>query len=820
MKNIISEFLANSNYISVTATDFEGNYIYVNKHFEDRFRFMQQEFIGRPFMDTVHPLDHEKANEAALKIMQNPELKVPVQLRKPDEGDENYHWTQWEFSLLKDEHQQPIGILCVGYDITEVKHKADENRDLRTKYEAMINSTKDAMFLVGKNFEIKAFNKTAEEISLVVFGKALQVGKSIIEYLSSLSNKDQLIDSFKTALVGELVQKDIQISNVWVQISCYPIYDEQKKVAAFTVDIANIHQKKMVEEYRKALIRNVPDTLMVIDSKGTVIDYKPSKANPVFDAAKVIGQHYHALFPEFPQDLSKWNFYKDGNYFSFKLGQAPDYRYFDAGLSAMEQGSYLLLIRETTVKTKLKHQLIKQKDTYEAILEQSMAGYWDWNIKENTEYLSPTFKKMFGYEVTEMTEPASWQKLAHPEDLEKLLQNVEAHFRSKGKIPYRNEVRYTHKSGHTVWVICNGKVIEWDEEGKPLRMVGCHIDISSIKEAEIKQAELNRRFKEIGATAPGVIYQYNLKPDGTAYFTYVSKNVERLFETSQASLQADAGRVFDYVHKEDLEQLKESILISAQELSLWEVSFRLELPSGKRSWVRGSAIPQKKADGMVSWNGYLQDITETMEKKQLLEEKERKSLKIIESIPHPLLLVNENFEIQFVNDEFFVVFGYAKEEVIGRTVDFLLPQELRSTHRAKQESYLKNSKLYRVGVVPALNKNNQKIDVNITLNTVYDKGKKSIIAILQDVTELKKSQDLIIAQNEALSKIAQQQSHEVRRPLASILGLCELMNETFKEENQLNPEYLHYLLRSASELDAIIHKIVDESFKITGQKNS
>ncbi|MCA6502288.1 MAG: PAS domain-containing protein [Pseudanabaena sp. M090S1SP2A07QC] len=55
--------------------------------------------------------------------------------------------------------------------------------------------------------------------------------------------------------------------------------------------------------------------------------------------------------------------------------------------------------------------------------------------------------------------------------------NVLRHFQSHGKVPFYNEVRYRHKGGSTVWGNCSGKVIEWDQEGKPLRMIGCHIDI-------------------------------------------------------------------------------------------------------------------------------------------------------------------------------------------------------------------------------------------------------------------------------------------------------------------------------------------------------
>ena len=138
----------------------------------------------------------------------------------------------------------------------------------------------------------------------------------------------------------------------------------------------------------------------------------------------------------------------------------------------------------------LKAELLDKHNIIHNILESSMAGYWDWYIQEDYEYLSPTFKLMFGYEDHEIPNtPDSWHKIIHPEDLPGVFEIYEKHVQSKGKIPYDNEVRYFHKDGSIIWVFCRGKIIEWDEEGKPVRMVGCHIDITALKTIEEKQQQ-------------------------------------------------------------------------------------------------------------------------------------------------------------------------------------------------------------------------------------------------------------------------------------------------------------------------------------------
>jgi PAS domain S-box-containing protein len=149
-------------------------------------------------------------------------------------------------------------------------------------------------------------------------------------------------------------------------------------------------------------------------------------------------------------------------------------------------------LQDITERKQTENALAEQRRIVELILEQSLAGYWDWWIQKNEEYLSPTFKKMFGYEDNEMpNSPEAWQKIIFPEDLPGVLAVFNSHVQSKGAIPFYNEVRYRHKEGATVWVICTGQVIEWDQQGQPVRMIGCHIDISKVKQAEAEIRQLN-----------------------------------------------------------------------------------------------------------------------------------------------------------------------------------------------------------------------------------------------------------------------------------------------------------------------------------------
>lgn len=140
---------------------------------------------------------------------------------------------------------------------------------------------------------------------------------------------------------------------------------------------------------------------------------------------------------------------------------------------------------DVTQMERLREEVERRRSLLEVMIESQLAGYWDWDLNDNTEYLSPSFKAMFGYADDEMeNSPDAWQAIIHPEDLPKVMETFDKHVASRGRIPFTNEVRYFHKDGSIVWVWSKGAVVEWDDDGAAVRMVGAHIDITALKDKE------------------------------------------------------------------------------------------------------------------------------------------------------------------------------------------------------------------------------------------------------------------------------------------------------------------------------------------------
>lgn len=149
-----------------------------------------------------------------------------------------------------------------------------------------------------------------------------------------------------------------------------------------------------------------------------------------------------------------------------------------------EDGSSELLSVQKELK-ELRAKLAEQESLFNSITENTLAGYWIWDIALNTMFISPRLKSMLGYEDHELeNSPATINMLMHPSDLPATYALLSKHVESDGKIPFEIEVRYKHKNGSIVWVICSGNIVARDTNGKPSKMIGCHLDNTELKKAQ------------------------------------------------------------------------------------------------------------------------------------------------------------------------------------------------------------------------------------------------------------------------------------------------------------------------------------------------
>jgi diguanylate cyclase (GGDEF)-like protein/PAS domain S-box-containing protein len=175
-------------------------------------------------------------------------------------------------------------------------------------------------------------------------------------------------------------------------------------------------------------------------------------------------------------------------------------------IQAIEDG--LEINRLILSERALLHDADEQRRRLENILTGTDAGTWEWNVQTGEVVFNERWAQIAGYTLEELA-PVSldtWTELVHPDDLEESERRLQEHFEGKREY-YSLEARLRHKSGEWSWVRDHGRVAVWDEQGKPLKMFGTHIDITDMKRTEEQLREASIRDPLTGIFNRGHLFE-------------------------------------------------------------------------------------------------------------------------------------------------------------------------------------------------------------------------------------------------------------------------------------------------------------------------
>jgi PAS domain S-box-containing protein len=290
--------------------------------------------------------------------------------------------------------------------------------------------------------------------------------------------------------------------------------------------------------------------------------------------------------------------HKDGTY--RWIYTRADKQFDDAGRPCRLYGCHI----DITERKQAEDALFRSEKNLRETLDATTDGIWTWNFTTGGLLFSPRCYTMLGYKPDSF--PAShenWMNLIHPDDREKALAIAEEYLKTKPDL-YENVFRLRTRRGDYRWIHARARVVETDENGEAVRMIGNYEDITERKRAEEALRQSEEKYRSLVENINDIIYEI----DSNGIITYISTVAEILTGYNQSEL---IGRnIFDFIHREDLPRIQQQFqkVLSGQ---LGPSEYRFITKSGETIWIRSSSRPIIREGNPVGLRGVGADITET-----------------------------------------------------------------------------------------------------------------------------------------------------------------------------------------------------------------
>lgn len=271
------------------------------------------------------------------------------------------------------------------------------------------------------------------------------------------------------------------------------------------------------------------------------------------------------------------------------------------------------VVRDVSLEKSLETELVKTNKYLDLALEGAGLGIWDWDLRDNSVRFDRRWAEMIGLDFHSIEmQLSTWESRVHPEDLAACYRDIKAYMEGRTDL-YENTHRMRHSDGSWVYILDRGRFSDWDEEGKPIRFTGTHLDITQSK------ISAENRLKELG----------DMLSSTPSCLKIINKSGELLHMNQQGLdlIEADSfqevfrANVYDLVeesHRAAFISFNQRICAGAKETLVFEI---IGL-KGARRWMETYAAPYKLPNGEFGHIAITNDISQRIQaENEILKQK-------------------------------------------------------------------------------------------------------------------------------------------------------------------------------------------------------
>lgn len=644
----------------------------------DEFSTDVLRFFDKIHKEDITPLRESLLNASHAQTKWNGEFRIEISGKG----------VRWIRGAASPEVLHDSSVMWYGYltDVTEEKHRQEQQsnaelaiRDAENKLQAFFHSTADVNILLGRNYEVLAFNSVATSFSRLISNKELVTGKNFVPYIPT-STIEGFKRNFHRALQGEIVVAEREVpsensGSIWLNVSYRPALQKDGSIIGVVFNAVNIDERKRSQQEIKKLsliASNTHSAVVFTDPNGFV-----TWVNEGFE--KMTGYVLSEVINKKPGDLLQGSETSKATKRVMSEKQRNGERYRTEIINYAKDGTkYWLDIEVMPIiddEGKLSGFMSVQADI--TLLKNSIEEARSARLQMQTIFdHSPMVVFMKDLDGRYLFFNDAYKRALNRPDLTPGMTDYdiferefadECRRRDRDILAKESILQFDHRVGEDDFFEMKFPIR--NAKDKIFAIGGVSVKVTEKKLLEKKIAEREERLRVLADNlANGAIYQYEMRKDSTSRsLTYYSSGIELMTGLSVQALLESPDIFEARIHPENLPAYQEKSRMAMSALQVFEDEFRFQHVNGTWRWLRVRSRPILKDHDTIVWNGLVFDITEMKNAALQIEESEERFRSIADAAPVLIWLSGVDKECFYFNQPWYDFTGrtFAEEQGYG-----------------------------------------------------------------------------------------------------------------------------------------------------------
>ncbi len=359
--------------------------------------------------------------------------------------------------------------------------------------------------------------------------------------------------------------------------------------------------------------------------------------------------------------------------------------------------------------------------------DQAPVGVYLTDAQGKCTYVNRCWCEMAGLKCDEALGDG-WLRGIHPDDRDAINEGWYGTAGSHAK--WQMEYRMQSPDGQITWVL--GQAMPFfDELGQLAGYLGANVDITHLKEAEQKLRDSESKYRQLLGAVSAYRYTVDLVI-GQPVTTQHSSGCEATTGYTPAEYAADPFLWIKMIHPDDRPRVIKHVEQIRNQDATVPIEHRIMHRDGSVRWIRDTIVHHvDHAGNLTRYDGLIEDITEHKRADDRLR-------RVVESAPDAMIITDHQGRIILASDQTTTIFGYSQEELIGQTVELLLPPRYRHRHIHDRQQYTEAPQTRHMSdrsTLIGMRKDGTEFPAEVNLSPIDTEEGNLVCAAIRDVTD-------------------------------------------------------------------------------------